>query len=138
MKNLFSRKKTLVIGAIILIVVLLGFIGFLVFNKVTAEDPKVKAEKKLSELADKFYKYYYEQKEETVSQEELKTFLAGYKDSGLIINLKDLEIFVDSFQIQDYSAFDKCDKSGTRVYVYPKEPYGKSDYKKSFTLNCKF
>ena len=138
MKELFSKRKPLVIIAIVLIVILLGFIGFLIYNKFTGVSPKTKAENKISELSDKFYEHYYEQKAETISKEELKTFLSNYKDSGLIINLEDLQIYLDTFNIEDYSAFDKCDKAGTKVIVYPTDPYGKKDYRKSYTLNCKF
>ncbi|MBQ3475600.1 MAG: hypothetical protein IJH20_05465 [Bacilli bacterium] len=133
-----NEKKPLVIAASILLVVLLGFVGFLVFNKINASVSKSKAEDKLSELSDKFYEHYYDTKKEELSDEELKKFLSGYSKDGLIINLENLQLFLDSYNIEDYSVFDKCDKSGTKVMIFPVDPYGKKDYKKSFTLNCNF
>ena len=64
-----KEKKPLVIAASILLVVLLGFVGFLVFNKINASVSKSKAEDKLSELSDKFYEHYYDTKKEELSDE---------------------------------------------------------------------
>ena len=133
-----KEKKPLVIAASILLVILLGFVGFLVFNVISAKISKSKAEDKLSELADTFYGHYYDMKKEELNAEELKKFLSGYSEQGFIINVDNLQLFLDSYKIEDYSAFDKCDKSGTKVIIIPTAPYGKKDYKKSFTLNCNF
>ena len=132
----FFRPVTIV--AMIFSILLIGFLVFLVVNKMTSESPKTKAEKKLSELADKFYEHYYDQKLEETNEEEVKTYIAEFKEIGLTIDLEDLRAYLDSFKIEDYSAFDKCNKSGTKVTVFPIEPFGKSDFRKSFTLNCKF
>lgn len=133
-----KEKKPLVIAASILLIILLGLVGFLVFNKINSASLKSKAEDKLSKLADKFYEHYYDTKKEELNEEELKKFLSGYSKDGLIINLENLQLFLDSYNIEDYSVFDRCDKSGTKVIILPVDPYGKKDYKKSFTLNCNF
>ena len=137
LKNI-KKKKPFIIIACILLVLLIGFVGFLIYTKITATPPKTKAENKLDELADKFYDHYYDQKLEELNEEDLKAFLSTYKESGLTINIENLQLYLDNFNIEDYSAFEKCNKSGTKVIIYPVEPYGKKDFRKSYTLNCKF
>ena len=70
-------------------------------------------------------------------QEETK-HLDLYKETGLTISLEDLQIYLDTFNMEDYSAFDKCNKQGTKVTVYPKSPYEKDDYEIVSTINCQF
>ena len=138
MFDLIRKKKPLFIVVCVLLVLLIAFVVFLIVVKVTATPPKEKAENKLNEVADKFYEHYYDQKLEELNEEDLKNYLAEFKDIGLTINLEDLSAYLDSFKIEDYSAFDKCNKDGTKVTVFPVEPYGKTDYRKSYTLHCKF
>lgn len=129
-------KKIIIIS---IIVILALFLGFLILNKFIDWNPKKTAENKLNDLADTFYDHYYDGKvEELGSAEEVAKFLAEYKEIGLTINVEDLQYYLDNFKIEDYSAFDKCDKAGTKVTILPIEPYGKKDYNKSFTLNCSF
>ena len=131
-----KTKKIIIISIIVLLVL---FIGFLVITKFIDWNPKKTAENKLNDLADTFYDHYYDGKlDELGSAEEVAKFLAEYKDLGLTITLEDLQYYLDNFKIEDYSAFKKCNKSGTKVTVIPIEPYGKKDYSKTFTLNCDF
>lgn len=122
----------------IIIILLLIFILFLVVNKFIPRDPKTKAEKKLYDLAEKFYGHYYDAKYDSSKPEEIKEILDKYKETGLTIDLEDLEIYLDTFNIEDYSALDKCNKQGTKVTVYPKSPYSKKDFEISYILNCNF
>ena len=130
-----KKKNSLVI---IIIILLLSFVGFLVVNKYIPRNPKAKAEKKLYDLAEKFYGHYYEAKYDSNNPDEIKQTLDLYKDTGLTIDLGDLQIYLDTFKIEDYSALEKCDKEGTKVTVYPVSPYNKEDYKITSTLNCQF
>lgn len=130
------RKKQNIVK--ILIVLLLLFVAFLVVNKYFPRNPQEKAEKKLYELAQKFYGHYYDAKYDSNKPYAIKETLDLYKETGLTICLEDLQIYLDTFNIEDYSALDKCDKQGTKVTVYPKSPYEKDDYEIVSTMNCQF
>ena len=130
------KKKNIIVK--ILIVLLIMFVIFLVINRYFPRNPRENAEKKLNELAEKFYGHYYDAKYDSNKPDEIKTTLDLYKDTGLTINLEDLQIYLDTFNIEDYSAFDKCDKKNTKVTVYPKSPYNKTDFDISSILKCQF
>lgn len=128
-------KKIIIIS---IIVILALFIGFLVLNKFIDWNPKETAEKKLSYLSDQFYEHYYDEKVEEFGEEDAKVLVSKYQEKGFTISIKDLQEYLDNFKIEDYSAFDKCNKESTKINVTPISPFGRDDYQKSYILDCDF
>ena len=108
-------KKTkivvVIITALILISILLICINLI--NK--KEDKKVK--KNIEIISSKFYeKSYY-----TITPIEL---LKDFKEKGIIITLKELL----EYEEESIDAYKKYDITKSKVVIYPKNPYEKTDY----------
>lgn len=133
MEKLSKKKIVVIILIIIVIIFLLIILGVKsIFNKNQAPS------KRLNELAEVFYKYYYqEQVDEYKTQENLDKYLSEFKDTGLSINLSSLEVYIDARKIENYDALKSCNNEETKVIIYPKSPYKADDYKVKLILDCK-
>lgn len=90
-----------------------------------------------------FYEdFYYNQigKNET----ERKVFLEKYKDIGIKVSLdnmlrsKKTETTDENNPFINKETNEECNKNTSMVVIYPKEPYGKTDYSIDVILDCGF
>ena len=99
--------------------------------------------KSLKEMGVQFYEdFYYNQigKNET----ERKVFLEKYKDIGIKVSLdnmlrsKKTETTDENNPFINKETNEECNKNTSMVVIYPKEPYGKTDYSIDVILDCGF
>lgn len=129
-----KRKNKGRVIAIIGILILVLFLGVLVFYNMNSEK---RAEARLNQISKIFYKYYYEDNSNKDDKDAVKVFLSKYAASGLTIRLKDMKIYIDSKKVENYKALKNCNEEETKVTIYPTTPYGKNDFKIKTKLDCK-
>ncbi len=90
-----------------------------------------------------FYEnFYYEQVGST--DEERADFLSKYESIGIKINLDNLSRYGENKNADEISKFvnqktkKACDKTNTKVVIYPQKPYNKTSYKIETQLDCGF
>lgn len=141
-KNSSNNKK--VIQIVIIVVVLAVVLGvvFILTKGVRLSDEE-KLEKSLTKMGETFYTdFYYTEISKNKTSQEVSEFLAKFQDVGIKVNLDNLSRYNDGANEDEIAKFkngDKeCDKTNTRAVIYPKSPYGKSDYTIKAELDCGF
>ena len=143
MESVKKENKTnliIIIGVVVLIVV--AIVLATIFGKGNGNQERV-LNAKLKELGVNFYEnFYYDQLGE--SQEEREETLKKFSDKGIKIDLDNL-IRLNSDNSEDLKSLfvnkktgSSCDAKSTKVIIYPKENYGKKDYKIETVLECGF
>jgi hypothetical protein len=144
--NLFNFKKEgklNVTKLVAFIVVAVVIVGAVIFGIKGVNNPEKVLTAKLSELGTDFYEnFYYDQLGK--SQEEREETLKKFSDKGIKIDLDNL-IRLNSDNSEDLKSIfvnkktgSSCDAKSTKVIIYPKESYGKKDYKIETVLECGF
>lgn len=138
-KNL--KKRTIIIASIVLAVVVIAVVlSFILLRG--GESQEKKLENLLKDIGTEFYEeFYYKQ---IASDDEKRTeFLKKYKDIGIKVSLDNLSRYKkeeESSKILkpfvNSETKEECDKTNTMVIVYPKEPYGQTDYTIDTNLVC--
>ncbi len=144
--NLFNFKKEgklNVIKIVIFVVVAIVIVAGVIFGIKGTSNPEKALTAKLSELGINFYEnFYYDQLGKT--QEEKEETLKKFTDKGIKIDLDNLFRLnsEDSENLKSLFVNKKtgssCDAKNTKVIIYPKEGYGKKDYKIETILECGF
>ena len=136
------KKKSLLcmIGGIVLIVVLI-VVGCFMFLKKGGQEASLS--KSLESMGKDFYEnFYYTQVGST--DEERANFLSKYETIGIKINLDNLSRYDNNKNSDKINKFANnktnkaCDRTNTRVIVYPQKPYNKTSYKIETQLDCGF
>ena len=137
LKKLSKKTKILIIVFIITFLVIL----FVLLNIDTRTDEQ-KAYDKVETMAKEFYSgYYYSQNSDSNDKNRIKVFLSNYTETGITINLENLEKFYysqDNNKKISFEALKDCDVEETKAIIYPNPPYGKEDYTINVKLSCKF
>lgn len=138
-KNLLKNKRVLIAIGVILVIIIVVIV-ILVLPK---ENVEQNLENSLKEMGQDFYEnYYYDQTGTT--DEEKADFLSRYATIGIKINLDNLGRYNSEVNQEKIAEFvnpdtnESCDKENTRVIIYPKESYGKTDYDIEVELVCGF
>lgn len=133
------NKKTLAIVAALLIVVILVVL-LVIFGKKSNEK---ELESSLNKMGASFYEnFYYEQIGS--SADDRTSLLSKFSTIGIKIDLENLGRYNDGEFKKDIKEFknsltgEKCNQTKTKVIIYPKSPYGKTDYKIETELSCGF
>lgn len=136
MRDILKNKRNLmIIGGIAVAIIVIILLIFFVFsgNKEKEMSPET-LENKLEKVGTDFYeKYYYS----NLKAENKLDQLANFKDSGIKIDITNLELLITIDQaVKDQLENDKCDLDQTKIIIYPKEPYGEKDYIMELELSC--
>lgn len=136
-----NKKHYYIIGGIILLIIIITSVLIMIGNKQQNGSQKLLNE--LKQLGESFYEdFYYNQVGKT--DEEKRAFLEKYTDIGIKVSLDNLarskkdqsgdilKKFVNS------KTNVKCDKTNSMVTIYPRDPYGKRDYRIDANLVCGF
>lgn len=133
------NKKTLALVVAVLIVVILVVL-LVVFGKKSNEK---ELESSLNKMGASFYEnFYYEQIGS--SADDRTSLLSKFSTIGIKIDLENLGRYNDGEFKKDIKEFknsltdEKCNQTKTKVIIYPKSPYGKTDYKIETELSCGF
>lgn len=141
-KNNSKLIKNCIISSVIIIVVVLSIFLIFTLKKKTISNSE-QLTKSLKEMGVQFYEdFYYNQigKNET----EKKVFLEKYKDIGIKVSLdnmlrsKKTETTDENNPFINKETNEECNKNTSMVVIYPKEPYGKTDYSIDVILDCGF
>ena len=126
-----KKKNIIVVVCIIILVLIIG--GILLLPKLFNNSGK---ENKVKSLTREFYSYYYD---EISKSNNAKDFLKNYTESGLTINLGDIEVYLDGKKgkTEDYSLLEKCDLDKSYATIYPKSPFDKKSIDINVKLECK-
>lgn len=128
-----KNRKVLNIIIIIIIIIVLLILGLVLYTHNNIDD---KRKKKLTKLGEKFYDYYYVDNSDKKDSSKIKKFLSEYNDSGITIDLDNLQKYLDTKKVEDYSLFSSCDKKNTYVKAFPYSPYSKKDRIIKVKLDC--
>lgn len=143
-----DNKKGILIG--LLIFTLIGIAIVLVFvftndsKKEQEETQKDKLNGYLSELGKSFYEDYYYDAIESKNEDAKRDFLSKFKDIGIKVDLDNLSRYNGNGLEEKTKEFknemknEECNSKDTKVIIYPKEPYGKTDYELESVLECGF
>lgn len=134
-----NRKNCFI--AITALILIIAIILIIIFNSKKSEEDKLND--MLKELGVNFYEnFYYDQV--GTNDTERKEFVKKYETIGIKVNLDNLsrlnsdesKKMVDKFV--NSKTKKECDKSNTRVIIYPKTPYEKDSYDIKTELVCGF
>lgn len=140
-----DKKKSKVDSKLVIIplvvVVLAVVLGLLVsFGK---GDNQNELEKSLKEMGKNFYENFYYEQIGTSADERTK-LLSKFTTVGIKVDLENLSRYNDGEFKDEIKKFknkktDKsCNRTNTKVVIYPKSPYGKTDYSVEAELDCGF
>lgn len=128
----------IIAGVIVVAIIIVGVLFFL--NK---KDNQKELETSLTEMGREFYEdFYYEQVGS--SADERTNLLSKFTDIGIKVDLDNLGRYKNGEFKEKISEFknnktdEKCNKTNTKVVIYPKSPYGKTDYTIKTELECGF
>lgn len=138
-KGLFSkenRTKTIlaIVGIVVVIAAVVCLFLFGPFNKGKRIEKKLN--NRMQELGKDFYEnYYYDQVG--------KDFVKNYEANGIKVDLNNLarlnsndsDAIIGEFKNAKGEA---CNANNTKVTIYPKDPYEKTNYEIKVTLDCNF
>lgn len=136
-------SKKIIIGVVVFIaIILIGLICALVVVGGSKNNEK-KLETSIVEMGREFYEnFYYEQIGS--SSDERNSLLSKFTDIGIKVDLDNLGRYKNGEFKEKISEFknektdEKCNSTNTKVIIYPKSPYGKTDYTIKAELDCGF
>ena len=136
-KNILTKKNIIIISSALVVLILL-IVGLIIFFS-----PKNIVSRKVKSMGKEYYsEYLWKVIAENRSKEELGKVLSNYKEIGIKANLNTLSLSfegkykkdIEKKIIQKYN----CDSKNTKAVIYPKNPYGKGNYKIKIELDCEF
>lgn len=136
-----TNKKIIIIVsavAVILVVFILGLL--MLFGQGNKEKELTNL---LEEMGKDFYEnYFYDGLNSSKTEEEKVSYLKGLESLGIKIDLENLERFNSNVNKEKIKEFvnpktnKECDKENTKIIIYPKSSYGKTDYTLKAELAC--
>ena len=143
-KKEISEKSGAIVALVIGFIVVCACIFLLVKFVFVKPSLETNLNNSLKSMGESFYtEFYYTEISKNKSKSEVSEFLEKFKDVGIKINLDNLERYNDGKNKEEIAKFknDKgkaCNKTTTQAVIYPKSPYGKSDYRVEAELDCGF
>ncbi len=143
MENITKDKKVNKNIIIAVVVIVVAIVAALIYMNVSKNNNKKVLETSLTEMGKNFYEnFYYEQIGS--SSDERSSLLSKFSTIGIKIDLDNLgrynngEFKDEISKFQNSKTKEKCNKTNTKVTIYPKSPYGKTDYTIKTKLDCGF
>lgn len=137
-KRVLSKKA--IIAIVIIVLAIIAVVSVMLFIKKSNEE---ELNKSLEEMGKSFYEnFYYEQIGN--SSDERSALLSKFTTVGIKVDLDNLSRYDDGKFKDEISKFvnnqtnAKCNTTNTKVTIYPKSPYGKTDYSVKTELDCGF
>ena len=141
-----KKKKICMIIAAVVVLIGLIFAAIKIFSK-DKVDEKERITKELETLGREYYeKYYYVSAGNSDEKDSKEKYLSNFTSVGLKINLENLLRYNNTLKKGDKVKVNftnkdtnkKCNYEKSMVTIYPKKPYGKTDYKISVYVDCGF
>ena len=131
-----TNKKIIIIVSAVAVILVVFILGLLMLfgqgNK----------EKELTNLLEEMGNYFYDGLNSSKTEEEKVSYLKEMESRGIKIDLANLERFNSSVNKEKVKEFvnpktnKECDKKNTKIIIYPKSSYGKTDYTLKAELAC--
>ena len=141
MNNLLKNKLFLgIVAGVVLLVLVVVLVVLLGGGK---KSQSLVLSDKLKNLGTDFYETFYYKQVGTTDKEK-KEFLEKYKDLGIKISLDSLARHNKEKTEEIMAEFvnkktdEECDRNNSMVVIYPRDPYGKTDYSVDAVLVCGF
>lgn len=139
-----EKKSNKVIAIIIVgIVAVIAIVSVVIF-KLKTPSLEEQFNSSLTKMGEKFYTdFYYVEISKNKSATEVSDFLSKFHDVGIKVNLDNLSRYNDNANKDEIAKFKNsdgkaCNITNTKAIIYPKSPYGKSDYTVKVELDCGF
>lgn len=141
MKELIKNNKKVIVPSLLIVVILAVVIGV---GVVIAKAPKSNEKElnaMLQEMAKDFYENYWY---DSVKEKEKHEVMERLSITGLSIDLDNLGRYnakINEEKIKEFvnaKTKEECNKSKTKIKIYPNAPYGKYDYTIETELDCGF
>lgn len=138
-----SSKTGLLEIVIVLIVVLVIACGVYLYKSKVNPDKEKELTTSLEKMGSEFYTdFYYTELSKNNSSQNVSNSLSKFKDTGIKINLDNLERYNGGKNEDEIAKFKnngkECNKENTKAIIKPKSPYGKNDFTISVELDCGF
>jgi len=134
-----EKRKIFIWIILILLLMVLGFLSFTFLRNLKYDD-KEDYVATFTEMGEEVYtNLYYESISKDYNKEELQNFLSKFKDIGLQFNLVELSKYSEKNKevIEKFIRNNKnCKKEETMLIIYPKDPYGKTDFESALRMDC--
>ena len=139
-RKLFSpRNKVKTIGIICGIVAIIVLVILVIVNPFVSADKKhqKQLETRLKEIAKDYYENRYYN---TIGKDDeaRKAFVKEYAKHGIIMDLANIARANPEEEKNILNEFDGCDTQESLIKIYPKEPYGSTNYNVEVELKCDF
>lgn len=136
MKEFFANKRNVIICICALVVIVAGVVCAILF---IPKSNKAKLEAELKEMGKGFYEdFYYDLVVNSNGVDSIKKF----ENTGIKVDLDNLSRQNDANKekVKDFvnDKNEECNKANTKVIIYPKDPYGKTNYQLEVQLDCGF
>lgn len=120
--------------------VLVLFMGVMLLTGCGSNEKELKGN--LEKLGKSFYEDFY-YPSQSKSQKDVKEFVKRFEKTGIKVNLANISKIskVDKKLVEgmvNKKTKKKCDTEKSVVTIFPKKPYGKTDYKIEVNLDCGF
>lgn len=134
-KKSFNSKNLLVIVAIVIIGIIIALIIVNPFKNIKSNKGKSGIKDVIADVDKVGHKYY-----DTIYYpyvEDKEGLLSKFTDSGINISLKDIKPVIE-FDESLTKGLDKykCDMEESKIFIYPKAPFGEADYTIKVELSC--
>ena len=137
-RKFIVENKVVAIGIVVLIM-FIAVLAILTANTNKEEKTITKYENIVKDIAASYYKEYYNMIVDSQSIEYIK----GFNDIGWEFDLDNMINLLPSLKkkaekLINPTTKEQCNTTGTKVKIYPQDPYGESDYTIEVTLDCGF
>ena len=136
--------KKVAIIFLIIFVIILGFLSFVFIKNLNKSNEKSYVSELTNIGSEAYSEYYYKIISIDKKDEEIKAYLKKYEKIGLSFDLAALKGFAINQDKNEYldlineflKSNKKCDENRSMVIVYPKDPFGSTDFEIEIKLNC--
>lgn len=144
LKELMKDKKKLfmIIGGVIVVLLVILLVVFVIKPSIGKnESAQEKYERYLKEMGKDFWENYFY---DTIKEEDRNDFLSKYQSIGIKANLDALGRYNAEANRDKIAEFinpdtkEACNTEGTKVIIYPKGNFGKTDYDLEVEIDCGF
>ena len=135
--SFFGKTRNIIICAIVLVVIIV--LCVFLFGD-SSQRKKAELENELKSLGKDFYENFYY---DLVVRDNGINTITKYEKIGIKVSLENISRQSDE-KAEAVKKFvnpktkKECDKGETKAVIYPKEPYGKTDYTIEAILSCGF
>ncbi len=134
------KKKIFLLILLIVLLIALGFLSFVFFSNMK-EKQKDEYINEFTTMGETLYSdYYYKVLSIDKPGEELTKFLKKFDVIGLKFDLNSIQTYSKDYnqKVEEFiKKYDNCKKEDVVVTIFPKSPYGNTDFNSKIQIDCK-